>query len=597
MSIAETLCVRLDPVPTGRTVCDSAAEPSMEPVTVDNCFGWLHAKPAALASDTAVLICQGLAHDRLCAHRSLRQFADVLAANDYPTLRFDYPDIGDAADLGEVEHWSVWQHSVATAADWLRGHTGARRVVFVGVRVGAMLAALVAERRDDVAALLLLDPVLRGNSYIRQLSFPLRMHGAPPPDGNGRRDLPGLCLSNETVGIICQETMRAIRPPPGCPVAVYSPSPSPVLTAFIDAWRDLGAAVVSEDFAGLTPLLRPTFMNHERRADFARPLAWLREYVPPTPTSLPLLLAPAPSFAPLRGEHWIEAPYRFGGGKRLFGILCRPCAGPQPDRIVLIVNTSASPHCGDNRQAVGFARRLAQEGIATLRMDFAGIGDSQSPGTDREAPTHILETDRTGDISAALDALQADGFRHFAVEGLCTGAYHALYGTLADERLSAVMLINLPMFTWRKGDLIELMNVSSSKELLRQLAEPTTWTRLLQGRIDLGASLNRLRTTIVWWADVAVRRAASLLGRMPPASFARQAMETLSRRGVPTQFLFASEDVGIEMFEREFGKGGCGLRGVELHVARGLDHSLSRGEMPQIAADYMVTFLKRNWRA
>lgn len=595
MSTAEFLRKPLHPPLTGFTARDMAAEPVMQPVTVDGCFGWLHAKPGAPASDTAVLICPGLAHDRLVAHRSLRQFADVLAANDYPTLRFDYPDSGDADDVGEVEHWSVWQRSVARAANWLRDHTGARRVVFAGVRIGAMLAAMVAEGRDDVAALLLLDPIPRGQSYVRKLLLTLRFRSAPAPDGSGKLDLHGLCLSGETVKLISQMEMRAIRPPSGCPIVVFWQSTSPALMAFINAWRDLGADVVSEDFAGLEPLLRPTFMNHGPRADFSRPLAWLRQRV--APMLLPLSLAPVPTYSPLRGEHWIETPYFFGAGKRLFGMLCCPAVGPQSDRIMLIVNTSGNPHCGDNRQAVGFARRLAGEGIATLRMDFAGVGDSLSPGVDREAPTHILETDRTADISAALDALQGDGFHYFAIEGLCTGAYHALYGTLADKRLSAVVLINMPVFTWRKGSLVETVNARRSTEYVRLLAEPATWTRLLRGEIDLSSPLYRLRTTFVWSVGFAVQCVTKLLGRTPSPSFAQEAMATLSRRGVQMQFLYASEDVGIEMLEHEFGKRGRHLADAEIHFLPELDHSLSRGEMQRVAVDYMVTFLKQNWRA
>ena len=35
------------------------------------------------------------------------------------------------------------------------------------------------------------------------------------------------------------------------------------------------------------------------------------------------------------------------------------------------------------------------------------------------------------------------------MNGLCSGAYHAFHGALADERVGALLPINLPLFTLR----------------------------------------------------------------------------------------------------------------------------------------------------
>ena len=108
----------------------------------------------------------------LLAYCSLRVLGEDLAAAGYPTLRFDYPATGNSldADLNQGgAHWTAWQRSIETAIDWLKGVSGAGRVLLCGVRTGGTLATLVAERRNDVAGLLLFEPVIIGRTHVRQL--------------------------------------------------------------------------------------------------------------------------------------------------------------------------------------------------------------------------------------------------------------------------------------------------------------------------------------------------------------------------------------------------------------------------------------------
>ena len=53
---------------------------------------------------------------------------------------------------------------------------------------------------------------------------------------------------------------------------------------------------------------------------------------------------------------------------------------------VLLVNTSANPRWGNARIAVDIARSLAADGVASLRMDAAGMGDSRRTPARRGRP-------------------------------------------------------------------------------------------------------------------------------------------------------------------------------------------------------------------
>lgn len=62
--------------------------------------------------------------------------------------------------------------------------------------------------------------------------------------------------------------------------------------------------------------------------------------------------------------------------QRLFGVLHLPVEGTRPP-LVIMAHGFTDDKTGDNRLFVKFARKAARAGIAVLRFDFAGSGDSE----------------------------------------------------------------------------------------------------------------------------------------------------------------------------------------------------------------------------
>jgi pimeloyl-ACP methyl ester carboxylesterase len=120
------------------------------------------------AARRAVLICQPLHHEYLRIHRALRNLAALLARRGCAVLRFDYYGCGDSEGESIDGDLDRWTDDVSLAADELRRRAGTPDVWFGGVRLGGTLAALAAAGRDDVAAVVLLDPVVRGDAYVAQ---------------------------------------------------------------------------------------------------------------------------------------------------------------------------------------------------------------------------------------------------------------------------------------------------------------------------------------------------------------------------------------------------------------------------------------------
>lgn len=583
-------------------VCRSARA-QMRPVTLNGNFGWLHTRPHAgpdaAGGDVAVLLCAGLSRDALDAHQAWRLLADEFAAAGYPAMRFDYPGIGDSCDIERlgadpVEHWAAWQESVHNAADWLVGATGASRLILCGLRVGATIAANAAECRDDVAGLILLAPVLRGNSYMLQLAMEAKLQGKPRAMSGGGLEFQELHFSADTVSRFRQADLRQARLAAGCRIAVFSQSPSSLLAACSRAWAGRGADVTCHGFDGLEPMLRHDEVLAGSAADFSMVLDWLRR-------SVPARAAVADPDIPLAGPvlsrpGWIELPLRFGEGQRLFGMLCRPDDG-SGDTAVIVCNTGRDPHYGFARFGVEFARRLASEGVASLRIDFAGLGDSigASGRDDRLSP--MFDDDRTPDIAAAVDALRPLGYRRFALQGLCAGAYHGFHGALADPRIGTLLLVNLPVFTWRRGDTVDFVGhkLAGPGRYLAKIASRDTLRRLVEGRIEVRAILLAQAAHLAARLRRGCLHLAARLGCPAPTSFARRAVAKLTRRGVGVLLLFSPGDKGIDTLEHEFGSWDLAvdaLAGASLQVAPEIDHNLSERAMQRTAADIMLRFLK-----
>lgn len=505
----------------------------MVPVAFAGCFGWFH-PPAAPGGDVAALLCPGLGQDGSTGYRPFRLLADRLAAAGYPALRFDYPGTGDSCDTDAADLWAAWLASIDRALDWLAAQAGTRRVVLFGLRIGALLAAQAAVRRDDVAGLALFAPVARGRSYLGQLAVEARLRGGAGTDGSLTAG--ELRLSRATQLRLREADLAATAIAPECRVALWPAADTPALAAAVDAWRARGVAVAAADFAGLEALLRPTQQADEPPPDFTAVMAWLRAALPGCQCAAS---PPLPTAAVLTPRGCVEQALRFGADGHLRGILCRPAGDAPPGLAVVMANAGGNPHHGVARFSVEMARLLARAGIASLRIDFAGLGDSRNSAAD-DGPTDVFGVDRRGDMCAAIDRLEQLGYRRFAAFGHCSGAYHALQAGLAETRFGTLLLVNLPWFTLRH--------------------DPPG-----------------------------------------PASAARRSLATLAHSATRVLFLFSEGDAGLKQFERHFGPRGaslgigagaaCGDGAFAVTVGAGWDHDLMQPDMREEAGRCLLHFL------
>lgn len=133
-------------------------------------FAVYHEPRSGAARQSAVLLCNPLGHEYLNAHRAYRQIATLLSEAGFPVLRFDYLGCGDSGGSSEQASLDVWMRNVTQAVAELQARSRASRLCLVGVRLGATLALLAAANDAAVESLVVWDPIVNGNAYLRELA-------------------------------------------------------------------------------------------------------------------------------------------------------------------------------------------------------------------------------------------------------------------------------------------------------------------------------------------------------------------------------------------------------------------------------------------
>ncbi|HEY1547170.1 MAG TPA: alpha/beta fold hydrolase [Kofleriaceae bacterium] len=154
---------------------------------------------------------------------------------------------------------------------------------------------------------------------------------------------------------------------------------------------------------------------------------------------------------PRRGEpagaEISEDVVRFGNADQLVGIVSRPdrTHATRDTPSVVILNAGVIHRVGPHRLHVVLARRLAELGFATLRLDLGGIGDSVASSD--------ATTFRDSAVADTRLALAGLGAKRYVIFGVCAGADNALATALVDDRVAAIVLVDPYVYANRRGQL------------------------------------------------------------------------------------------------------------------------------------------------
>ncbi len=146
-------------------------------------YGVFHASASSVGA--AVLLCSPLGQEAIRAHRLYRVLAERLALNGAAVLRFDYYGTGESAGEDSEGELAGWTSDVLAASCELARRASCDRAIWIGVGLGATLAALATTRAANAPErLVLCDPVMSGSEYLSHLAerhaeWLQRSYGAP----------------------------------------------------------------------------------------------------------------------------------------------------------------------------------------------------------------------------------------------------------------------------------------------------------------------------------------------------------------------------------------------------------------------------------
>lgn len=480
-------------------------------IGADRVFAVLDLPEEAARTRTGVVIVPPFGWDELCAHRSMRTWARTLAANGRATLRIDLPGTGDSTGSPrDPDRVATWTTAVAQSAAWLRTQE-CDRIVAIGVGLGGMLALRAVCDGASIDDLVLWAVPARGSSLLRELHAFAQMAGGTPdadpaasasPEEGGL-EVSGFVLTAETVDELGALDLTTAAIPHAARRRVLllgrdSLAPDRRLRSHLER---SGVALTVADGPGYGEML-----SHPQRAEtphevIARSLAWLE--------GAPAAGAPAGAVSNARvaPASAVHAEMRSGAarisetafefecdGQMLAGVLATPLASdPSAAPITaVLLNAGAVRRIGPNRMWVETARRWAALGVPTLRLDAIGLGDSDGDERRYHRASEFYRDDHLVPLIKALDELEGRGLPgRFLLAGLCSSAYWSLGAALADDRVRALILVNLWSFVWSE-ELAAARDARRARALLRSGA----WRDVARIAMEEGRIPRMMRTKV-----------------------------------------------------------------------------------------------------
>ena len=465
----------------------------LRPFLLQGSRGLLHATyfaplgPPHPAGD--VLVVPAFAEEMHRCRAMVAMQARALARIGVGTLVLDLFGTGDSAGDHAGADWPTWIDDLQRGLAWLRS-SGNGCSSLLGVRLGALLAAELAQRDGAIERLLLWQPVLAAKPFYTQflrIRIAAEMHlpdrvkstgelrersaAGEAIEVSGYRVGPALARALDEVTLAEPLAVRQVE---WLDVLIGADSAPPAASAkAVEGLRAQGIQVDYETVVG-----PPFWQVHEREiapalieATARRVAAWSGG-APRDPATAIAAAAPAEADA-------AELPLVFPcGDEQLAGVLHR--ATPDARRgVVVVVAGGPQYRAGAHRQFVSLARKLAAAGFPVLRFDLRGMGDSSGQ--------HLGYQHSDPDIRAAVDALlaQQPQLTDVVLLGECESASGILFYAWRDTRVKGAVLIN-PWVRTEEGR----AQVIVKTYYLDRLRSREFWRNVFTGRYQAGESLS-----------------------------------------------------------------------------------------------------------
>jgi pimeloyl-ACP methyl ester carboxylesterase len=512
------------------------------------------------ATGVGVVLVPPFGVERCGADRLLVTLTERLASAGHTVVLIDPVGTGDSSDIDQNTHA---HHTVVEAVDeaLLAAFTTigptVNRFVAIGLRFGALvLASLPSRTTLDMAGVVLWSPVLSGRSYRRELLMLGSSSSAGLADGWSAPG--GNVLSPDDLAAINDLDAKRSGPPAPHILVVDTAPINPELAA---SWSSSAAVATHIDPALAEAHLEDPELGTIPDAAIAHVVKWVTTTASTATSAGALVSERRIQPRSMAGSGWTEFPVTITlhDGTSLAAISTRP-EGTAKATLVLLA-TGTNPRFGPGRFHTRVARRLAERGFSTLRVERRGATNDPAE-VDAYDVRHI---DDVLDILRQAPALT--GCDRLVLAGTCSGAWAAWHAALhgfQEVKVAEVVLINQIIFGDDSWDLANDSPAIAVKTR-QSLTNAGQWKAMLRGEINVARSARRLARYAALTTRNRLRGFDGLAGDL----------EIIRGSGVPTTFLFDDAETGL-VYLRMHGNGhlneliNTGL--VRVHTIHGAGH-------------------------
>lgn len=448
-----------------------------------------------------VVACNALWEEGECSRRFLSDLGRYLARRGIALLRFDYGGLGESDGEDSCATLYSCLADIREAMAAMAQLIGDVPLVLLGIRLGANLLSYL---ESQVAGIVCMEPVTNLATHWREMevgtlaSSPgatLSEIAVESPAGTMCRERYGFRIPVTFFEQLSEAEKGRCRPRAEAAISVFGLSKrtnSKVLQKWARERFDASDSVVASHHP-----VQKFWLSRHRETKMSSLYESLFENVEHAIRPLGKSSICSSRLEPFTVSDDLEVPCFLPSaiGRTYFVRHSAQVMPSQKDGICIIL-VGPVPHdrCGPQRMYVRMARCFAAEmGLPTFRFDPVGCGESDGDIT--------LGTfaNRRYQLECCIEHLRAEGFDHFLMIGICSGAWHALRMVSDRNDVVGFAMLNPPVLNWHSRMSATINLVRRAFYVLRQGAGPMALFRIfgfVPLRYRLGLQGKRSNATI-----------------------------------------------------------------------------------------------------